>query len=125
MNLVFSLVLAKMQINTSNVKAQLMTIYYVIIILLNNAIKIIVLRHVVLLNLKSKNVMLVLITLNSLIALLLILMNSSIVETLLILHNVMVMIEYAIENNVLKHVVKRTINSPQLMSLLLFLSNVE
>jgi hypothetical protein len=49
MNLVFSIVMAKQQINTSSVKTQLkMTKNYVIIILLNSAIKIIVLRHVVL-----------------------------------------------------------------------------
>jgi hypothetical protein len=74
----------KLVINTSSVLVQRMMITYVIITLQNNAIKITVLRHVVLLRLLLKNALLNLITLNTSIALVLMLMNSSTAETLII-----------------------------------------
>lgn len=89
MHLVLSIVLVKIVINTSSVKVQRMMITYVIITLQNNAIKITVLRHVVLLRLLLKNALLNLITLITSIALVIMLMNSSTAETLIILPYVM------------------------------------
>lgn len=89
MHLVLSIVLVKLVINTSSVKVQRMMITYVIITLQNNAIKITVLKHVVLLRLLLKNALLNLITLITSIALVIMLMNSSTAETLIILPYVM------------------------------------